>query len=498
VYKAHQKTGLIPQNTFLLKINIIGSGVAGMASAVRLSALGHEVAVHEANAYEGGKLSEKWLGKYRFDVGPSVFTLPNLVDDLFAFSKKENTLRYKKLDVTCVYFWEDGTVITGYAEPDAFADEIAAKTGIAASTMHAHFAYTQNIYKHTKSLHRFKSFASLDIVRSIANIGHLDLFTTMHEANTRRLKHPKLVQMFDRYATFNGSSPYLAPGILNVIPHLEHGIGVFAPEGGMNSITKAMVGLAKANGASFHLNSPVERILHQNKTVSGVQINGQALQSDAVLTNMDVYPTYKQLLQDEKNAAKELKQKRSLSAVVFYWGVKQSFDNLHVHNTLFSENYKEEFEILMNQENVGNDPTIYINIGSKYAPDDAPEGCETWFVMVNAPANNGKQDWDEIVARTRKNVVAKINRILKIDIESLMEEEMHFDPRIIEARNRTFAGSIYGTSSNDRMAAFFRHPNFAPDYKNLYFAGVAAHPGGGIPLCLLSAKIACEMINERG
>jgi diapolycopene oxygenase len=262
-----------------------------------------------------------------------VFTLPHLVDDLFAFSKKENTFRYKKLDVTCIYFWEDGTVITGYADPAAFADELAAKTGIAASTMHAHFAYTENIYRHTKSvfleqsLHRFQSYMSADIVRSIANIGHLDLFTTMHEANTRRLKNPKLVQIFDRYATFNGSSPYLAPGILNVIPHLEHGIGVFAPEGGMNSITKAMVGLAKANGAKFHLNSPVDAILHENKVVNGIKVKGETIHSDVVLTNMDVYPTYKRLLKDNKNAAKELKQKRSLSAVVFYWGIKRSFDN---------------------------------------------------------------------------------------------------------------------------------------------------------------------------
>ena len=114
--------------------------------------------------------------------------------------------------------------------------------------------------------------------------------------------------------------------------------------------------------------------------------------------------------------------------------------------------------------------------------------------MINTPPNNGTQDWDKLVATARKNIIAKLNRMLHVDLESLIEAEMTFDPRVIEQRNSTHQGSIYGTSSNDRMAAFFRHPNYAPDYKNLYFSGVAAHPGGGIPLCLLSGKIASEMI----
>ena len=486
-----------------MKASIIGSGVGGMATAVRLSAMGVEVDVYEANDYAGGKLSEVWRGKYRFDVGPSVFTLPHLVDDLYAFSGVPSTFGYRKLAITCRYFWEDGLTIVGYADETAFAEEVAQKLGIAASVMHQHFAHTKRLYDATrpvfleKSLHRWQSFATSDTLRAIANLHHLDLFTTMHAANTRRLKHPKLVQLFNRYATFNGSSPYLAPGILNVIPHLEHGIGVFAPEGGMYAITKSLVGLAERNGAKFHYNMPIDQVLHEKKVVKGIRSGTQIIGSEVVVSNMDVYPTYKHLLHDERQAAKELKQARSLSAIVFYWGIQRTFDNLDVHNTFFSEDYENEFTHLIEQQTVCNDPTIYVNIGSKYAPADAPEGCETWFVMINAPSNNGTQDWDELVARTRQNIIEKLNRMLHIDLESLIAEEMVFDPRVIEARNRTAQGAIYGTSSNDRMAAFFRHPNYAPDYKNLYFAGVAAHPGGGIPLCLLSGKIASEMIERK-
>ncbi len=483
-------------------IGIIGSGVGGMAAAVRLSAAGHAVNVYEANDYAGGKLSEKWVGNYRFDVGPSVFTMPNLVDDLFAFSNKENPFRYKKLDITCRYFWEDGIEIVGYADQDAFADEVANKLNISSLNLKKQFEHTKKLFELTKkvflesSLHSIKTYTNMETVRAIANLHHLDLFTTMNEANMRRLQHPKLVQMFNRYATFNGSSPYRAPGILNVIPHLEHGIGVFAPEGGMYNITKNLVSLAQKNGAKFHYNMPIKEIIHENKTVKGVKTNTQVIDCETVVSNMDVYPTYKSLLKDERQAAKELKQERSLSAIVFYWGINREFPNLDVHNTFFSNDYEAEFHHLIDLKTICDDPTVYVNIGSKYAPDDAPKGHETWFVMINTPPNNGTQDWDKLVATARKNIIAKLNKMLHIDLEALIEAEMTFDPRVIEQRNSTHQGSIYGTSSNDRMAAFFRHPNYAPDYKNLYFSGVAAHPGGGIPLCLLSGKIASEMINN--
>ena len=484
-----------------MKTSIIGSGVGGLATAVRLAAAGQTVDVWEANAYAGGKLSEVWCGDYRFDVGPSVFTLPFLVQDLFELSGlPRDEFKFKKLDITCRYFWEDGTEIVGWADPQRFADEVAQKLKLNPAVLHERFVYSERIYTHTKpvfleqSLHKLSNYFTKEVALAIANIQYLTLFSTMNDVNQRTLKHPKLVQLFNRYATFNGSSPFLASGVLNSIAHLEHGIGVFAPEGGMYAITQSLEKLAVKNGATLHYNQRVNAILHENKRVYGIQTEHiDSHRSDAVVSNSDVFPTYKHLLKDETAAAKEFKKERSLSAVVFYWGINREFPNLDVHNTFFSENYEAEFSTLIDQHDICNDPTIYVNIGSKYAPQDAPPNSETWFVMVNAPANSG-QNWDEIVARTRQNILQKLNRMLHIDLEKLIETEMVFDPRVIEQRNTTFQGSIYGTSSNDRMAAFFRHPNFSPTYKNLFFAGTSAHPGGGIPLCLLSGKIASEMV----
>jgi phytoene dehydrogenase-like protein len=204
---------------------------------------------------------------------------------------------------------------------------------------------------------------------------------------------------------------------------------------------------------------------------------------------MDIYFTYHKLLPKIKKPKRTLSQERSSSAIIFYWGIKKEFPELDLHNILFTENYKEEFDAIFEQKNLCEDPTVYINISSKLAKEDAPEGSENWFVMVNAPSNSG-QDWDELIINTRKNIIRKINKQFNINLEDLIENEEILDPRTIESKTFSYQGSLYGTSSNSKFAAFLRHPNFKKKVKGLYFVGGSVHPGGGIPLCLMSAKIA--------
>jgi phytoene dehydrogenase-like protein len=193
-----------------------------------------------------------------------------------------------------------------------------------------------------------------------------------------------------------------------------------------------------------------------------------------------------------KAPKKTMAQEPSSSAMIFYWGIGKSFPNIDLHNIFFSEDYETEFAHIFDKKTVYSDPTVYIHCSSKIVKSDAPEGKEAWFVMVNVPSNSG-QDWEQMRHEIRKNILAKLSRILQEDIETLIEEEDYLDPVRIEQRTSSFAGALYGASSNDRMAAFFRHPN-ASKIDGLYFVGGSVHPGGGIPLCLLSAKIACECI----
>jgi phytoene desaturase len=317
----------------------------------------------------------------------------------------------------------------------------------------------------------------------------------MNKENNAVFNNKHLVQYFNRYATYNGSSPYKAPALLNMISHLEHNMGAFFPAKGMFDITHSLFLLAKDCGVDFIFNTPVEQIVVQKNKVKGVLAQGKHYDADLVISNADISATYHKLLKTHKPPSRTLRQEKSSSALIFYWGIKHSFPNLDLHNIFFSSDYESEFDHLFHKKTIFSDPTVYINITSKYKPDDAPADCENWFVMINVPGNSG-QDWDMLIKTARKNIVDKLNRILKTDIEPLIEVEDILDPRLIESRTSSSAGALYGSSSNNRFAAFLRHKNFSSNIKGLYFCGGSVHPGGGIPLALYSAKIVAGLIQK--
>lgn len=477
------------------KAIIVGAGIGGIAAAIRLAVKGYQVQVFEANSYAGGKLSEIAINGFRFDAGPSLFTLPHLVDELFELADKnpKDYFEYKRLPIICQYFWEDGTQVSAFADKIKFAEEIEQKLGVPKQKVLKHLEKSAYIYKWTKgvflekSLHKLNTFINVETLKAVLRLPKLGLNKTMHQANAI-FENEKLTQLFDRFATYNGSNPYQARATLNTIPHLEHEIGAFAPKGGMYEITKSLYKLAIDLDVQFTFNSKVEKIITDKEYAIGIRSNGEFYSSDIVVSNMDVYPTYKQLLPEEKQPEQILSRGKSSSALIFYWGMKQEFPELDVHNIFFSENYKAEFEAIFKQQTIIGDATIYVNIGSKYNEKDAPEGCETWFVMINVPANEG-QDWDKLIAEARKHILLKLRRILKKDIAKFIVCEEILDPRSIETKTASHKGALYGSHSNDLMSAFFRHPNFSRKIANLYFVGGSVHPGGGIPLCLLGAKI---------
>jgi phytoene desaturase len=263
----------------------------------------------------------------------------------------------------------------------------------------------------------------------------------------------------------------------------------------MISITNALYQLALKKGVDFQFNSPVERIIHTENKTQGVVINNSNVYADLVVTNADIYFTYKNLLNHAVKARKVLKQERSSSALIFYWGIQKTFNQLGLHNIFFTNNYKAEFDYIFNKKQLYTDPTVYINITSKEEAGHAPTGTENWFVMVNVPANIG-QNWAALQQQARTQIIEKLSRLLGTNIAPLIVSENVLDPILIEEKTGSFMGSLYGTSSNSKMAAFFRAPNFTGYIKNLYCCGGSVHPGGGIPLCLKSAQITADIIEK--
>lgn len=484
------------------KAVVIGAGMGGLAAAIRLAVQGFDVQVYEKNATPGGKMGYLEQEGYHFDTGPSLFTQPQNLEDLFALAGEpmDAYLRYRSLPVSCNYFYEDGTRITAFTDAKLFDEELSNKNGEAKGKLQRYLQRSEKLYQRigqlflNHSLHKRSTLFKTPIVRALTALRWPYLFRTLHQVNTKHFTSSRTVQLFNRYATYNGSNPYQAPGMLSLIPHLEHNEGTFYPEGGMISIARALHQLAVKKGVQFHFNTKVQRIIHAESRVKGVVVDGQNIEASIVVSNVDVYFTYKQLLQNEIKASKLLKQERSSSALIFYWGIQHEFEQLDLHNIFFSKDYQAEFTHLFQSKNVFDDPTVYVNITSKSEPGiQAPNGKENWFVMVNVPANIG-QDWESYRMQYRAAIIQKLNRLLQVDLETLIEIEAVLDPVSIESQTDSFRGSLYGTSSNSKMAAFLRHPNFTSAIKGLYFVGGSVHPGGGIPLCLKSAQIVAELV----
>lgn len=475
---------------------IIGAGIGGIATSIRLAKKGYEVDVFEQNSYPGGKLTAFEQDGFRFDAGPSLFTLPELVEDLINLQALGSAIDfpYLRLEESCRYFWDDGTTLTAYTDPERLGEEVEKVLGVPSETVVKYLSEAEFKYEKSarifleKSLHKTSTYLSKEIIPAILNIYRFGLFESMHALNDRKLKNEKLIQLFDRFATYNGSDPYQAPGILTSIANLELNRGTFYPQRGMHQITEQLVKTAESLGVKFHYNQSVDRILVEGKQVKGIMIDGEPRFADLVVSNMDIYPTYKRLLKEQRQPENILKQERSSSALIFYWGIGQEFKELGLHNIFFSSDYKKEFDHIFKKKTVFEDPTVYVNITSKYSKSDAPQGMENWFVMVNVPANNG-QDWDEIIPQVKSDVIKKLNKRLGVDLENFIKTESILEPRTIESKTSSYGGALYGSSSNNRYAAFLRHPNFHQQLKGLYFSGGSVHPGGGIPLCLLSAQI---------
>lgn len=485
------------ENSTKPKVIILGAGIAGLASAARLADKGLDVTVFEQQETYGGKMGEWSSGGYRFDTGPSLFTMPQYVEEIRSLGKSiTSDFTYNRLDVVCNYFWRDGTQLTAYSDIEKFATEFEQKLGedrfdvIRFLNKSAErYAITNHVFLE-KSLHKIKTYLKKSTLKSMAKLHKVGILTSMHAENKRQFSNPKTIQFFNRYATYNGSNPYKAPATLNVIPHYEYGFGAYFPDKGIRSIATTIYEKAHSLGAEFKFNTPVERVTKRN----GKYWVNDTYSCDILVCNLDVSTAAKGPL-NTLLKPKSTAYKPSSSALIFYWGIKQKFDSLDVHNIFFSDNYKQEFNELFGEQEIGHDPTIYIHISSKANPADAPAYGENWFIMVNAPYVEN-QNWEEQISRTRKTILERLSKQLKTPIEPLIEAENILTPQLIYQKTGSYKGALYGSSSNNPLSAFLRQPNFSKKHKGLYFCGGSVHPGGGIPLALLSAKITSTIIKQ--
>ena len=484
-----------------MNIAIIGSGIGGLSSAIRLVKAGHSVSIFERNNTYGGKLGSLKLNKFSFDTGPSLLTMPHLIDELFTIHNENprDYFNYKKKDIHCKYFWDDGTIFTAFSDKNKYIDEAHSKFSIEKNSLFKYFLKSKNKYDLINKLflyrpiNKLSTFLNLDTIKALFNIKIFQLFSSLHKVNKKEVSNDYMIQILNRYATYNGSSPYLTSGIMTIIQHLENHFGTHICERGMRQIPNSLYKLCCKIGVKFHFNRSVDSIVIENKKARGILIKNKFLEFDKVISNVDVNITYNRLLNDKTQIP--IKENMSSSAVIFFWGINKEFKDLDLHNIIFSNDYKEEFKNIFENNDLSRDPTIYINITSKDIKNVSPQGCENWFVMINSPKDIG-QDWKKLKKILRENIIKKINKNFGVNIQDHIVEERVFTPKDISLNTNSYLGSLYGESSNNILSPLKRHQNFSRTIKNLYFCGGTVHPGGGIPLCIMSSKIVYDLIEK--
>ncbi|MBD3196484.1 MAG: phytoene desaturase [Candidatus Lokiarchaeota archaeon] len=487
------------------KAAIVGAGLGGLSASINLASKGWDVDVYEVQSFPGGKAAEEYLDGFRFDIGPSLVTMPWVFKDVFETAGKDvdQELTIIKLKEICTYYLSDGTYLKAWSDLEKFGTELEKLSEGSHRSLQKYLKEAEKAYKLggelflTKPIHEVRTLLKLSTLSKLIRFAGIHPISTLNKINSKFFEDPRLVQLFNRYATYNGSDPFQTPATMLIIPFIEYNGGGYGIKEGIYEIPKKLYKAAVDLGVNFFFEEKVKKINIENKKITGITIKSKFRDYEVVISDADVLYTYEELLElpRAKKAKRYRKLEPSSSGIVFYWGIDQTFEQLSVNNIFFSSDYPAEFRAMFENRTMPQEPTVYVNITSKLTPSDAPDGCENWFVLINAPANDN-QDWDNIVSNAREAVINLISKRLGVNIVDHIVTEGILTPPEIERRTSSTHGSLYGISSNTAKAAFFRHRNRSKDIKGLYFCGGSSHPGGGMPLVILSGKICAQLVDK--
>jgi phytoene desaturase len=479
------------------KVVVIGAGVGGLSAACLMARQGCDVVVLERNGSVGGKLNEWQEGGFRFDTGPSLLTMPWVLDALFEFCgrKTSDYLDLSALDSLCTYYFADGTRFVSYQDRDKAVEHVREIAPMDAQNYLDFLEYSRKLYELTSDTFIYHPLRQwTDLLRlPISDALKIDAFKTVSQRVDASFESGYIRQFFKRFATYNGSSPYKSPATLNVIPHVELNTGGFYIRRGMYSLANALMRMSTEMGAKYRFDSHVERIIVDDGAVRGVEVNGKVIEADIVISNSDAYETYLKLLK-AKQVSRTTRYitkhaEPSCSGFVLLLGTEKHWSQLDHHSIFFSSDYKNEFNDIFTRGVLPEDPTIYVANTSHTDAEHAIEGGSNLFVLVNAPyVREGEEPDYESYA---KLVIDQLELRGLDGLRDSIQVQKMITPREFYEKYRSNRGSIYGTSSNNKFAAFLRPRNRSKEVKNLWLTGGSTHPGGGIPLCIISAFHAC-------
>jgi phytoene desaturase len=494
-----------------LPVGIIGGGLGGLAAACTLAARGHRVVLWEKNTWLGGKAAVFEQDGYRFDMGPTILTVPRVLHRIFAEARRHTAdlLDLRRLDPQWRCFFDDGTVL------DLTEDTAAMLRSLAAYAPGSEAGY-QDFLGFSAKLHevseKFFFWRSVEDIRdtlgfsknfdlaTLKDVLSLRMGSTVAAQIRKRVKDKRVAQMLDHFVQYVGSSPYGSPAVLCSIGHMQTDEGIWYPMGGTRAVPVALESLARSLGVEFHTGVSVNRIVTEAGRASGVELaSGEIVPVSAVVSNMDSVRTYKELVggAPEKSFSRRWKREPACSGVVLYLGLDRAYEHLAHHDFVFSRDPEEEFDFIYGRGEPAPDPTCYLAAPSRTEPGVAPEGGESLYVLVHTPYLRPHHDWSAMLPGYRRVILDKLKRTAGLtDIEDRIRVERVLTPQDIHERYRVLNGAIYGLASHGRMFGAFKPGNRSRDLAGLYLAGGAAHPGPGMPMVLMSGWIAADSLDS--
>ncbi|CUH40458.1 Diapolycopene oxygenase [Jannaschia seosinensis] len=490
-------------------VGIIGSGLGGLAAAATLAARGHKVTVLEKNDWLGGKAAELNEEGFRFDMGPTILTMPRVLERVFSEAGRDmaDYLDLRRLDPQWRCFYDDGTVLDLKGDKGAAARAIGALSPEDAAGFERFMAVANRL---SDVSDRFFFWRSVEDLRDTMNLKQNMSLATLSDVMALRMhrtvagqikkdiRDPRVVQMLEHFIQYVGSSPLASPAVLCGIAQMQMGEGVWYPIGGTRAVPTALTRLGEELGVDYRTGVDVSSIEVENGRAMAVIADGERMVFDKVVSNMDSVRTYRELIGGKAwRDFGHAKREAACSGVVLYLGLDRAYDHLAHHNFVFSRDPKEEFRAIYDEGRPAPDPTAYIAAPARTEAGVAPEGGEALYVLVHTPHLRPGHDWSKMLPEYRRTILDKLGRAAGMgDIEERIVFERTLTPQDIHDRYKVLDGAIYGLVSHGRMNGAFKPGNRSRQVRDLYLAGGSAHPGPGMPMALMSGWIAADSLHQ--
>ncbi len=495
------------------RIAVVGGGLGGLAAACTLAARGHAVTLFERNSWVGGKAAVLENNGFRFDMGPTILTVPNVLHRIFgeANRKVEDYMELVRLDPQWRCFFQDGSRLDLIEDIEAMGARLGEFSGDPGEV-----GRYSDFMKWSKDLHRisddfffwkpiggikdmFQAGGLMDL-EGLRDVLRMKMGRSVAQMIRKHITDERAAQMIDHFTQYVGSSPDASPAILCSIAHMQTSEGVWYPMGGTRAVPVALEKLGRELGVEYRTSAKVEKINHANGEVTGVTLaDGETIPFDSVVSNCDSVRTFEELIGGAEASKFERtgKHEPACSGVVLYLGLNKRYDHLLHHNFVFSRDPEEEFHAIYEEGRPAPDPTCYVCAPAVTEPAVAPPGGEALYVLVHTPYLRKDHDWTKMLPEYREVILQKLRTTAGLeDIDERIVTEDTLTPQGINDRYHVLNGAIYGLASHGKFRGAFKPNNRRPEVKGLYLCGGAAHPGPGMPMVLMSGWIAADALNK--